>query len=63
MRIRINKCSDSLLWYHDRVGEEFEVLYILKEPKGFSYWIRTGGMFNTKNYVLNRDCSEVNDNE
>lgn len=63
MRIRINKCSDSLLWYHDRVGEEFDVLYILKEPKGFSYWTRTGGMFNTKNYVLNWDCSEVNDNE
>ena len=63
MRIRINKCSDSLLWYHDRVGEEFDVLYILKEPKWFSYCTRTGGMFNTKNYVLNWDCSEVNDNE
>lgn len=61
MRIRINKCSDSLLWYHDRVGEEFDVLYILKEPKDLSVWVRVGGMYNTKNYVLYSDCSEINE--
>ena len=61
MRIRINKCSDSLLWYHDRVGEEFDVLYILKEPKVLSVWVRTAGMYNTKNYVLYSDCSEINE--
>jgi len=61
MRIRITKCSDSLLWYHDRVGEEFNVLYILKEPKDLSVWVRTSGMYNTKNYVLYSDCSEINE--
>lgn len=61
MRIRINKCNDSLLWYHDRVGEEFDVLRVLKEVAGYSYWVRTGGMFNTTNFVYNHDCSEVNE--
>lgn len=63
MRIRINKCSDSLMWYNNRVGEIFEVLRVLKEPNGYSYWVRTACMFNTVNFVLNWDCSEVNDNE
>ena len=63
MKIRINKCSDSLMWYHDRIGEIFEVLRILKEPNGYSYWVRVGGMFNTTNFVYNWDCSEVNDNK
>jgi len=63
MRIKINKCSDSLMWYSDRVNEVFEVLYILREAKGFSYWVNTKGLYNTKNFIHNYDCSEVNDNE
>ena len=63
MRICINKCSDSLMWYNNRIGEIFEVLRVLKEPNGYSYWVRTGCMFNTTNFVLNSDCSEVNDNK
>jgi hypothetical protein len=55
------KCSDSLMWYHDRVGEVFDVLYVLKEPKDMSVWVRTAGMYNTKNYVLYSDCAEVNE--
>ena len=62
MRIRINKCSDSLMWYSDRIGEVFNVLYVLKEPKYLSYWVCTGDKYNTKNFVLNSECSEVNDN-
>ena len=63
MRVRINKCNDSLLWYNNRIGEIFNVLYITKEPKDFSLWVRTGGMYNTKNFIYNSDCSEVNDNK
>jgi len=61
MKIKIMKCSDSLMWYHDRIGEVFDVLYVLKEPKDMSVWVRTAGMYNTKNYVLYSDCAEVNE--
>ena len=61
MKIKIMKCSDCLLWYHTRVGEVFEVLRVLKEPVGYSYWVRTGEMINKTNFVYNHDCSEVND--
>jgi len=51
------------MWYHDRVNEVFDVLYIIREAKGFSYWVNTRCLYNTKNFIHNYDCSEVNDNE
>jgi hypothetical protein len=40
-RIRITKCSHSMFWYNDRVGEEFSVIgmsgardYIVDDKKG-----------------------------
>jgi len=61
MKIRINKCGDTLMWYSNRIGETFEVLYILKEHNGFSYWVNTRGLYNTKNFIYNYDCSEINE--
>jgi len=65
MNIRIDKCSDSLYWYANRIGETFPVQRheINRRPDqgipGDVYWCRTGDTYNTLNYVLCSDATQV----
>lgn len=58
MKIRVIKCSDALLWYNKRIGEEFEVNFI--EDK--AYWTREGGQFNALNWVYKDDATVTEGN-
>jgi hypothetical protein len=46
MRLLITKCSDSLLWYRDLVGEyvpllrEYDDCYMSREPAGYANIVR-----------------------
>ena len=42
-----------MLWYRNRIGEEFQVYYI--EDK--AYWTREGGQFNALNWVHKEDAT------
>jgi hypothetical protein len=53
MKIKIIKCKDMLLWYRNRIGEEFEVQFV--EDK--AYWTREGGTFNALNWVYKEDAT------
>lgn len=56
MQIRIQKCTDSMLWYYNRINEEFTVSRITNDNSSRQYWVRTGGMYNTLNFVHTKDC-------
>ena len=58
MKIKILKCSNPILWYRDRIGEEFIVTFI--EDK--AYWTREGGMYNALNWVHKEDATIVEGN-
>ncbi len=58
MKIKITDCSNSMLWYRDRIGEEFIVYYV--EDK--AYWTREGGTYNALNWVYKNDCKIVDGN-
>jgi hypothetical protein len=53
MKIKIINCKDMLLWYRNRIGEEFEVQFI--EDK--AYWTREGGTYNALNWVYKEDAT------
>lgn len=42
-----------MLWYRDRIGEEFQVYYV--EDK--AYWTREGGQYNALNWVYKEDAT------
>lgn len=54
--LTITSCSDDSYWYCERIGESFKVLRIEKLNGQMMYWVRTGGLFNTLNFVLDCDC-------
>ena len=47
-----------MLWYRDRIGEEFVVTFV--EDK--AYWTREGGVYNALNWVYKEDCTVVEGN-
>ena len=65
MKIRINQCSHVSAWYAGRIGSVIEVarFEVLRHPyQGIPedvYWVRTGDAWNTLNYVLKSDATEV----
>ena len=65
IKIRINKCSHVSAWYAGRVGTEIEVekVEVMRHPyQGIPedvYWVRTGDRWNTINYVLKSDATEL----
>lgn len=54
MKIRILKCSNSLLWYNKHINEEFEVKFVADN----CYWTRErDGVFNALNWVYTKDAT------
>ena len=64
-KIRIERCRHAGRWYAARVGTVIEVekTEVLRHPyHGIPedvYWVRTGDAWNTINYVLKSDATEV----
>ena len=59
IRIKIIKCSNSILWYHRHIGQEFEV--VKQEPN--SYWVlEPNTQFRLINWVMKSDAELVQDN-
>lgn len=59
--IRIVACSDSRLWYNSRIGETFRAVRVekfLPENK-VVFWVRTGGKWNTLNFINFQDVELV----
>lgn len=53
MKIRVTKCSNSILWYNKHIGEEFEVSFVEEE----AYWTREkDGPFYSLNWIYKQDC-------
>lgn len=59
--VEIVGCSDSLLWYNSRIGETFKVLRVemFLPEKQIAYWVRTGGKWNTLNYIYYEDAKII----
>lgn len=55
MKIKIENCSDSLLWYGKHVGETFEVYHEESEI----YWTRETNIWRALNWVKKSDCIVV----
>lgn len=58
MKFRIEKCSNSILWYNKHVGEEFESIY----EEESSYWTREREVPYCINWVYKKDLKVVEDN-
>ena len=64
-KIRIERCRHAGRWYAERVGTVIEVekTEVLRHPyQGIPedvYWVRTGDAWNTINYVLKSDATEL----
>lgn len=59
-KIKIIDSKDVLYWYSERIGEEFTVVRIEKIEGIVHYWVKTGGAFNTLNFVLDCDAEVIN---
>ncbi len=65
--IRIERCSDSRLWYATKVGQTlpYEWFELNRSSSqglpGDVYWCREGGTYNAINWILASDAVEVND--
>lgn len=59
--VEIVGCSDSLLWYNSRIGETFKVLRVemFLPEKQIVYWVRTGGRWNTLNFIYYEDVKII----
>ena len=60
MEIKIVESSDQLYWYSKRIGEVFNVIRIERIDGIVHYWVKTGGVFNTLNFVLESDAEIIN---
>ena len=59
MKIKVLKCSDSLLWYAKHIGEEFDVKFV--DDK--AYWSRErDGIFNCLNWIYKYDATIIEGN-
>jgi hypothetical protein len=54
LNIKIKQCRDHLLWYSTRIGEVFKIVKV--DHIEDWYWVRTGGEYNTLNFVHAYDC-------
>ncbi len=67
MTIRIDKCTDPLAWYANRIGHTMAVerVEINRSPsQGIPedvYWCREGGTYNPINYVRKSDATLADD--
>lgn len=55
-KLHITSCSDSLLWYSDRVGDFVNYVYSEETSRGKIHWSRESGFLN---YVNDEDCIPV----
>jgi hypothetical protein len=54
MKIKVLKCSNSLLWYAKHIGEDFNVEFI----DDTAYWSRErDGQFNALNWIKKEDAT------
>lgn len=52
MKIKILRCSDSLLWYNLHIGETYKVHRIDSDR----FWVREQDDYGYLNFVLLSDC-------
>lgn len=55
--IKILRCSDSMLWYRERVGDIVPYLGSDTDTKGPIYWSRDNGGY--KNIVFQKDAELI----
>lgn len=52
MKIKILRCSDSMLWYNRHIGEVMQVVRITPDQ----YWCKEPNEYGCLNFVLIKDC-------
>ena len=52
MKIKILRCSDSMLWYNKHIGEVMHVVRITPDR----YWCKEINEYACLNFVLIKDC-------
>lgn len=52
MKIKILRCSDSMLWYNSLIGEVMQVVRITPDQ----YWCKEPNEYGYLNFVLIKDC-------
>ena len=62
VEIKIVRCSDSKLWYNDRLNEIFTLVDVEfgKNSEVNFFWVRTGDEWNTSNWIHRTDAEYVN---
>ena len=57
MKIKIIRCSDSMLWYNSLIGEVMQVVRITPDK----YWCKEPNEYGCLNFVLIKDCEVVHE--
>ena len=62
VKIKIVRCSDTRLWYNDRINEIFTLVDVEmnKNSEVAFFWVRTGDEWNTSNWIHRTDAEYVN---
>ena len=66
MKLKIIRCTDSLMWYSKHIGKVFDVVNVTwfannNERCVQYYWCREGGWYNAVNIVHPSDVEVFND--
>ena len=56
MKVKVSDCKDNTLWYSDKIGQSFEVVYCTESE----IYVRTEDSYNTGNFISNENIEEIN---
>ena len=54
--IIIKSCSDPMMWYSDKIGQEYKLLSRHYAYKGLEFLVRTDDHWNTVNIIKEEDA-------
>ena len=59
IKIQVKHCSDSLLWYSQHVGEQFDVVWF--DPDEAVFWVREKDeLYKARNWIACKDAEVIN---
>jgi hypothetical protein len=54
IKIKVKGCFDSLLWYNQYIGEQFDVVWF--DPDEAVFWVRERDPFMARNWIACKDA-------
>ena len=57
IKIEVKSCHDVLLWYHEHIGEQFDVVWF--DPDEAVFWVRERDLYQAKNWIACKDAEVI----